>query len=224
MIDKNDTQKKYEEWYKENAERVFGQSEIWKRIQRGKKLDKAEREEKTEEIEYKENHDPFRKLDLMAREWIKRYLSLTGIMRNQYGQIVDRTKRLSAMQISHILKEVHNHDVSPEMVGKYKRFLVKEGLLKTDEEFEKERPSEEELGQIRKEGARSQTIERSKERTHLEPEELNQILKEKKDSEDIHNKMKELKRRIEENGYCANESELEELEEFEEFEENQEED
>lgn len=49
----------------------------------------------------------------------------------------------------------------------------------------------------------------------LEPEE-DQILEKKENSEDIHNKMKELGRRIEENGYCANESELEELEEYEE--------
>jgi hypothetical protein len=216
MIDKNDTQKKYEEWYKENAERVFGQSEIWKRIQRGKKLDKAEREEKTEEIEYKENHDPFRKLDLMAREWIKRYLSLTGIMRNQYGQIVDRCKRLSAMQISHILKEVHNYDVSPEMVGKFKQFLIKEGVLKTDEEFEESRPSEEELRQIRKEGARAFCIKRSREKDHLDKEELNQILEKKKDSEDVHSKMRKLKEDIEVHGYCPTDSEETELEECEE--------
>ena len=216
MIDKNDTQKKYEAWYQENAERVFVQSEVWKKIQRAKELDKVEREEKTKEIEYKENHDPFRKIDPMAREWIRRYLSLTGIMRNQYGQIVDRTKRLSAMQISHILKEVHNHDVSPEMVGKYKRFLIKEGLLKTNEEFEKERPSEEELGQIRKEGARAFCIKRSKEKTHLEPEELNQILEEKKNPEDSHSRMRKFKEDIEEHGYCPTCEEERELEEYEE--------
>jgi len=216
MIDKNDTQKKYEEWYKENAERVFGQSELWKKIQRAKELDKVEKEEKTREIEYKENHDSFRKTDSMAREWIRRYLSLSGIMRNSYGQIVDRCKRLSAMQISHILKEVHNYDVSPEMVGKYKQFLIKEGLLKTDEEFERERPSEKELTEIRREGARSQAIEKSKERTHLEPEELNQILEEKKNPEDSHSRMRKFKEDIEEHGYCPTCEEERELEEYEE--------
>jgi hypothetical protein len=217
MIDKNDTQKKYEAWYKENAERVFGQSELWKKIQRAKELDKVEKEEKTREIEYKENHDSFRKIDLMAREWIKRYLSLTGIMRNEYNQIVDKCKRLSAMQISHILKEVHNHDVSPEMVGKYKRFLIKEGLLKTDEEFEKERPSEEELGQIRQKGARATSITMSKEKEHLDSKELDILERRKEEKEEeLAPRMKELRRRIEEHGYCPTDSEEIELEEYEE--------
>lgn len=139
-----------------------------------------EEEEKRKEIELKQKTDYFRNIDPMAREWIRRYLSLTGIMRNQYGQIVDKCKRLSAMQISHIMKEVHCFDVSPEMVGKYRQFLIKEGLLKTDEEFEEDRPSEEELKKIRKEGARAFSIAKSKEKSHLDPKELEDILERRK--------------------------------------------
>lgn len=218
MIDKNDTQKKYEEWYKENAERVFGQSEIWKTLQRNKETDRKEEQEKRKEIEFKEKHDLFRNIDQQAKVWIEKYLSLSGVMRNQYNQIVDTCKRLSAMQISHILKGVHNYDVSPEIIGKYKRFLIKEGLLKTDEEFEKERPSEKELELIRQTGARATSIELGKKKEHLDPKELEGILEKQKEEEkkDIHSKMRELRRRIEENGYCPTEEELQELEDYEE--------
>jgi hypothetical protein len=189
-------------------------------LEEGKKPIKAkedrEEQEKRKEIEYKEKHDLFRKIDPQAKEWIKKYLELSGIQRNQFDQIVDKYKRLSISQISGILRDIHGFHVSPEMIGKYKRFLIKEGLLKTDKEFEEDRPSEEELRQIRREGSRAIAIERSKEKTHLDKEGLNQILEEKKDSEDVHSKMKELRHRVDENGYCANESELRELEEYEE--------
>jgi len=44
-------------------------------------------------------------------------------------------------------------------------------------------------------------------------------LEEKKDSEDVHSKMRKLKENIEEHGYCPNASEERELEEYEESQE-----
>lgn len=48
-------------------------------------------------------------------------------------------------------------------------------------------------------------------------------MEEKKDSEDVHSKMRKLNEDIEEHGYCPTACEETELEELEEFEENQEE-
>jgi hypothetical protein len=153
----------------------------------------------------------------MAREWIKRYLSLTGIMRNRYGQIVDKCKRLSAMQISHVMKEVHRFDVSPEMIGKYKKHLIENGELLSDREFEEDRPSEEELRRIRKEGARATSIERSKEKTHLDPKELEDILERRKEEKEklSQDRIKELREK-QERGLSLTDSEEQELQEFEE--------
>ena len=181
-----------------------------------------EEEEKRKELELKEKTDFFRKIDPQAKYWIQRYLGLSGVMRNSYNQLVDKCKRLSMMQISHILKEVHNYDVSPEMVGKFKRFLIKEGLLKTDKEFEEDRPSEKQLKEIRQEGARSQAIERSKEKSHLEPEELEDMLEHrKKGKEELTQKdrIKELREK-QERGLCLTCEEEEELEEYEEAQED----
>jgi hypothetical protein len=118
--------------------------------------------------------------------------------------------------------EVHGYHVSPEMIGKYKQFLIKEGLLKTDKEFEEERPSEEELKQIRKEGSRAIAIERSKEKAHLDPKELEDILERRKEGKEelAQDRIKELRKK-EEEGLCLT---CEEEEEIEEYEENQEED
>jgi len=140
-----------------------------------------EEEEKKKELELKEKTDFFRKIDPQAKIWIEKYLKLSGIQRNKYSQIVDKYKRLSISQISGILREIHGYHVSPELIGKYKQFLIKEGLLKTDREIEEERPSGEQLGKIRREGARSQAIERSKEKTHPDPKELQDILERRKE-------------------------------------------
>jgi len=189
------------------------------------KVDREE-EEKRKEIGLKQKTDYFRKIDPVAGEWIKRYLSLTGIMRNQYCQIVDKCKRLSAMQISHIMKEIHHFDVSPEMIGKYKKHLIETGELPSDKEFEERRPSEKELEEIRKKGARSQAIERRKEesKSHLKSEELKEILEHRKEGkiEELTQKdrIKELGEK-QERGLCLTDSEERELEEYEE---NQEED
>jgi hypothetical protein len=156
-------------------------TELWKTIQKHKELDRKEEEQKRQEIIERENKDPFRKIPEQARYWIQKYLGLSGIQRNKYSQIVDKYKRLSISQISGIMLEVHGYHVSPEMLGKYKRFLIKEGLLKTDEEFEEDRPSEEELRKIRQEGARVTTIKRSKEKSHLDPKELQDILERRKE-------------------------------------------
>lgn len=217
--DKNDTQKKYEAWYKENAERVFGQSEIWKNIQKHKEVDRKEEELKREEIIEKENKDLFRKIPEQAKYWIKAYLNLSGIQRNQYDQIIDTYKRLSLSQIRGILREVHGfNNVSEEMIGKYKKFLIREGLLRTDKEIEDQRPSEEQLKAIQRLGARSQAITLSKEKSHLEPEELKEILERDKPKETKKDRIEELREK-EERGLCLTNSEEEELEESEEKEE-----
>lgn len=175
-----------------------------------------EEEEKRKELELKEKTDFFRKIDPQAKIWIEKYLKLSGIQRNEYNQIVDKFKRLSMSQIRGILREVHGYNVSEEMLGKFKKHLIENGELLTDKEIEAQRPSEEELRRIRKEGARATSIERSKEKTHLDKEEVNQILEEKKNSEDVHSKMRKLKEDIEEHGYCPTDSEEQELEKYEE--------
>jgi hypothetical protein len=195
-------------------------TDFYKKLQAYNERWEKEEEEKRQDIELKQKTDYFRRIDPMAKEWIKRYLSLSGVMRNQYNQIVDTCKRLSAMQISHILKEVHNHDVSPEMVGKYKQFLIKEGLLRTDKEIEDQRPSEEQLKQIQRIGARSQAIEQSKEKTHLDKEELREILERDKPKETKKDRIEELREK-QERGLCLTDSEEQELEESEEKEEEE---
>ena len=181
MNDENDAQKRYEQWYKENAEKVFGKTELWKKIQRGKELDKVQKEEKTKEIEYKEKHDAFRNIDPQAKYWIEKYLNLSGVQRNEYNQIVDKYKRLSMPQIRGILKEVHGYNVSEEMIGKYKKHLIETEQIPSDKGIEEERPSEEELRNIRQEGSRAIAIERSKEKAHLDPKELEDILERRKE-------------------------------------------
>lgn len=202
-------------------------TQLYKKIQRRRELDKLEEEQKREEIEHKEKTDLFRKIPDQAKYWIKTYLNLSGIQRNEYSQIVDKYKRLSMSQIRGILREVHGYNVSEEMIGKYKRFLIKEGLLKTDKEFEEDRPSEEELRQIRKEGARATSIGMSKEKEHLDPKELEDILKRGKEGkeelaqeESKEIRIRKLKDSIEIHGYCPTCEEEEQLEEFEEKEED----
>lgn len=192
-------------------------SDLYKKMKAYNEKWEKEEELKRQEIIEKENKDLFRKIPEQAKYWIKAYLNLSGIQRNEYSQLVDKYKRLSMSQIRGILREVHGYNVSEEMIGKYKHFLIKEGILKTDEEFEKERPSEKELELIRQTGARATSIELGKKKEHLDPKELEGILERQKEEEkkDVHSKMRELRRRIEENGYCANESELRELEESE---------
>jgi hypothetical protein len=163
------------------TEKRMEDTELWKTIQKRKEVDRKLEEEKRQEIIERENKDPFRKIPEQDKIWIEKYLKLSGIQRNKYSQIVDKYKRLSISQISGIMLEVHGCHVSPEMLGKFKRFLIKEGLLKTDKEFEEDRPSEDELRKIRQEGARATAIERSKEKSHLDPEELNQILEHRKE-------------------------------------------
>jgi len=181
------------------------------------KVDREE-EEKRKEIEFKERTDFFRNIDEQAKIWIEKYLRLSGIQRNKYSQIVDKYKRLSISQISGIIQEVHGYHVSPELLGKYKQFLIKEGLLKTDKEVEEDRPSEEQLKQIRQEGARATSIERSKEKTRLDPKELEDMLeRRKKGKEELaQDRIKELGEK-EERGLCLTDSEEQELEEHEEF-------
>lgn len=169
---------------------------------------------KREEIIEKENKDIFRKIPEQAKYWIKSYLNLSGIQRNQYSQIVDTYKRLSLSQIRGVLREVHGFNVSEEMLGKYRKFLIEEGLLRTDKEFELSRPSEQELKAIRKEGARATSIERSKEKSHLDPEDILEHRKEGKE-ELTQNRIKELREK-QERGLCLTDSEEEELEENEE--------
>jgi hypothetical protein len=194
-------------------------TDFYKRIKAYNERWEKEEELKRQEIIEKENKDLFRKIPEQAKYWIKAYLNLSGIQRNQYSQIVDTYKRLSLSQIRGILREVHGFNVSEEMLGKYRKFLIREGLLRTDEEIEKERPSEDELREIRKEGARSQAIERSKEKTHLDKEELEGILERDKPKETKKNRIEELTEK-QERGLCLTNSEEEELEESEEEEEN----
>lgn len=204
------------------TEESLEQTELWKAVQRHNELDKKEEEQKRQEIIGKENSDPFRKIPEQCKYWIRKYFNLSGVQRNSYSQIVDKYKRLSISQISGIMLEVHGYHVSPEMLGKYKQFLIKEGILKTDKEFEEDRPSEVQLQEIRKEGARATAIERSKEKTHLDPRELEQILERRKEGkiEELTQKdrIKKLREK-EERGLCLTNSEEEELEENREKEE-----
>lgn len=202
------------------TEEKIEDTKLWKVIEKHKELDKQLEEQKRQEITERENKDPFRKIPEQCKIWIQKYVKLSGIQRNKYSQIVDKYKRLSISQISGIMLEVHGYHVSPEMIGKYKQFLIKEGLLRTDEEFEEHRPSEEELGQIRKEGARSQAIERSKEKSHLDPKELEDILERRKEGKEelTQDRIKELREK-QERGLCLTDSEETELEEYEENEE-----
>jgi hypothetical protein len=198
------------------TEKRMEDTELWKTIQKYKEVDRKEEEQKRQKIIEQENKDPFRKIPEQVKYWIEKYLKLSGIQRNEYNQIVDKFKRLSMSQIRGILREVHGYNVSEEMLGKFKKHLIENGELLSDKEIEAQRPSEEELRQIRKEGARATSIERSKEKTHLDKEEVNQILEGKKNSEDVHSKMRKLKEDIEEHGYCPTDSEEQELEKYEE--------
>jgi hypothetical protein len=192
-------------------------TDLFKKIKAYNEKSRKEEEQKREEIAEKENSDPFRKIPEQDKLWIQKYLRLSGIQRNKYNQIVDKFKRLSISQISGIMLEVHGYHVSPEMIGKYKRFLIKEGLLKTDKEFEEDRPSEEELRKIRKEGSRAFCIAMSKQKSHLDPRELERILGRKEEKEELtQDRIKELREK-QERGLCLTDSEEQELEEYEEF-------
>jgi len=188
-------------------------TKLWKTIQRHKELDRKEEEQKRKEIIERETKDLFRKIPEQAKYWIRKYLSLSGVQRNKYNQIIDKFKRLSISQISGIMLEVHGYHVSPEMIGKYKRFLIREGLLKTDKEFEEDRPSEGELREIRQKGARVTAIERSKKKSHLDPEELNQILEHRKKGKEelAQDRIRQLRQK-EERGLSLTNEEEEELE------------
>lgn len=113
--------------------------------------------------------------------------------------------------------EVHGYHVSPEMVGKYKKYLIENGELLSDKEFETQRPSEEELRRMRKEGSRAISIKRSKEKSRLDPRELQAILERRKEGKEelTQDRMKELRER-QERGLCLSDSEEQELDEYEE--------
>lgn len=202
------------------TEKRMEDTELWKTIQKHKEVDRKLEEERRREIIERENKHPFRKIPEQAKYWIEKYLRLSGIQRNKYSQIVDKYKRLSMSQIRGILREVHGHHVSEEMIGKFKKHLVETGELPSDREFEERRPSEKKLEEIRKKGARSQAIERSKEKTRLDPREL-QILERKKEGKEelTQDRIKELREK-QERGLCLTDSEEQELEEYEEKEDS----
>ena len=216
MIDKNDTQKRYEQWYKENAERVLGQSELWKTIQKHKELDKKEEEEKRKEI-----------MNMNRDEVVKRYLKLSGVLRNQYNQIVGVYKRLSADQISGIMREVHGERISPEAILKEKKRLIEAKEIFSDEEYREMRPTIKIMNEIRKEGARATSIRRSKEEAkendlELRKRHLYEIDKEEKEREREREELSRKAGRIrelldkQERGLCLTDSEETELEKYEE--------
>ncbi len=187
------------------------------------KLDKSDEEwkasEKKKRKEQGDREDPLNGLDHITRDWIKRFLSLSGIIRNEYKQITDIYKRPSERQIRGILKELLDIEISERKIRQYKRYLIEKKELLSDEEFREQQPTREGLRQIKKTGARAMAIQRSKEKSHLSPQELEQILerqKKEKPEEDNRLKMKELRRRIDDEGYCPTCEEEEQLEEYEE--------
>jgi hypothetical protein len=192
-------------------------TDLFKKVKAYNEKSRKEEEQKRLEIIEKENKDSFRKIPEQAKYWIEKYLNLSGIQRNKYNQIIDKYRKLSLPQIRGILREVHGYDTSEEMLGKFKKHLIETGELPSDKEFEERRPSEEELEVIRKEGARSQAIERSKEKTHLDPKELQDILERRKEGKEelTQDRIKELRER-QERGLCLTDSEEQELEEYEE--------
>jgi len=194
-------------------------TDLFKKVKAYNEKSRKEEEQKREEIIEKENRDPFRKIPEQCKYWIRKYLGLSGIQRNKYNQIVDKYRKLSLSQIRGVLREVHGFNISEETIGKYKRSLIKEGLLKTDKEFEEDRPSEKQLKEIRREGARRTSIEMSKEKTHLDPKELEDILEHRKEGKEelaqVQDRIKELREK-QERGLCLTDSEEQELEEYEE--------
>lgn len=163
----------------------------------------------------------------MRDETVKRYLKLSGILRNEYDQIVGVYKRLSADQISGILREVHGERISPEAILKEKKRLIEAKEIFSDEEYKEMRPTTKIMNEIRKTGARSQAIQRSKEEALENDPELRKkrIYEEMKREEGRkEGKIEELtqKDRIKElgekkeRGLCLTDSEEQELEEHEE--------
>jgi hypothetical protein len=194
-------------------------TELYKKIQRRREQDRIEEKQKRTIIEEGDSSDPLRNFDSVTKDWVKRFLNLSGVIRNEYSQITDIYKRPSERQIRGMLKELLNIEISERKIRQYKRYLVEKGELMSDEEFRLQQPTREVLREIKKTGARAMAIQRSKEKSHLSPQELEQILERQKKEEkpeDNRTRMKELRRKIEENGYCPTDFEERELEEYEE--------
>jgi len=200
------------------TEEKIEDTKLWKTIEKHKKLDKQLEEQKRKMIEEGDKEDPLRNFDNYTKEWVKRFLGLSGIIRNEYKQITDIYKRPSERQIRGILKELLDVEISERKIRQYKRYLIEKKELLSDEEFKEQQPTREELRQIKKTGARAMAIHRSKEKSHLSPQELEQILerqkKEEKPEEDKDGRMKELRRKIDDEGYCPTCEEEEQLEEY----------
>ena len=202
------------------TEEKIEDTKLWKTIEKHKEQDKQLEEQKRKMIEEGDKEDPLRNFDNYTKEWVKRFLSLSGVIRNEFQQLTDIYPRPSERQIRGMLKELLNIDISERKIRQYKRFLIERNELLSDEEFKAQQPTREELGEIRKSGARTMAIQRSKERkkSHLTPEELAQVLqrqkKEEKPEEDKDSRMKELRRRIDDEGYCPTCEEEEQLEEY----------
>jgi prophage antirepressor-like protein len=97
--------------------------------------------------------------------------------------------------------------------------LVEKGELMSDEEFRLQQPTREVLKEIKKTGVRTMAIERSREKSHLSPQELEEILQRQKKEEkpeDNRTRMKKLREDMEEHGYCPTCEEEEELERYKE--------
>jgi len=147
----------------------------------------------------------------------KKFPSLSGIIRNQYQQLTDTYKRPSERQIRGMLKELFNIEISERKIRQYKKYLGEKIELLSDEEFEAQQPTRKELREIKKTGCRAMAIARSKEKSRLSSQELEQILelqRKEKPEEDNRTKMRELRRRIEDEGYCPTCDEEEQLEEY----------
>jgi hypothetical protein len=197
----------------------LGDTELWKTIQKHKEQDKQVEEQKRKMIEEGDIEDPLRNFDNYTKEWVKRFLSLSGVIRNEFQQLTDIYPRPSERQIRGMLKELLNIDISERKIRQYKRFLIERNELLSDKEFKEQQPTREELRQIKKTGCRAMAIQRSKEvKSHLSSQELEQFLerqkKEKKPEKDKDSRMKELRRKIDDEGYCPTCEEEEQLEDY----------
>ena len=202
------------------TEEKIEDTKLWKTIEKHKKLDKQLEEQKRKMIEEGDKEDPLRNFDNYTKEWVKRFLNLSGVIRNEFQQLTDIYPRPSERQIRGMLKELLSIDISERKIRQYKRFLIERNELLSDEEFKAQQPTRKELREIKKTGCRAMAIQRAKERskTHLSPQELEQILerqkKEEKPEEDKDSRMKELRRKIDDEGYCPTCEEEEQLEEY----------
>jgi hypothetical protein len=164
-------------------------------------------------------------------EFVKRYLELSGMLRNEYDQLVGVYKRLSADQISGIMREVHGEKISPEAILKEKKRLIEAREIFSDEEYKEMRPTTKIMNEIRKTGARAIAIKRSKEEAiendqELRKRHLYEMDKEEKERERKREESSRRARRIrelvqkEEEGLILTDSEETELEGYREEENN----